>query len=57
MEGCRREGVEVLWDAVLGHKTAGDEIDTGPDGNGVWAVEVDSRGIPSLLTSFFYFWC
>jgi alpha-amylase len=44
VESCRRQGVEVVWDAVLGHRTAGDEVDGGGDGKGVWAVEVDACG-------------
>ncbi|SMQ48213.1 unnamed protein product [Zymoseptoria tritici ST99CH_3D7] len=41
LEKARELRVEVIWDAVLGHKTAGDEIDLGEDGSGVWAVEVE----------------
>jgi hypothetical protein len=32
------EGVEVVWDAVLSHKTAGDDVEE------TWAVEVDPNG-------------
>lgn len=38
MGTARREGVECVWDAVLNHKTAGDETDE------AWAVEVDGEG-------------
>jgi alpha-amylase len=47
-----RGGVEVLWDAVLGHRTAGDEIDRGEHGDGVWAVEVDPNSESSVYHHF-----
>jgi hypothetical protein len=31
-------GVEIVWDAVLSHKTAGDDVEE------TWAVEVDPDG-------------
>ncbi|EME86649.1 glycoside hydrolase family 13 protein, partial [Pseudocercospora fijiensis CIRAD86] len=34
---CGNRGVELIWDAVLNHKTAGDAIDE------TWAVEVDHQ--------------
>lgn len=38
MEKAREHGVKVVWDAVLNHKTAGDETEA------CWAVEVDDGG-------------
>lgn len=36
--GCGSEGVDIVWDAILNHKTAGDATDH------AWAVEVDKDG-------------
>lgn len=38
MKVAERENIEIVWDAVLSHKTAGDATDES------WAVEVDSKG-------------
>lgn len=40
-------GVKVIWDAVLNHKTAGDETEE------CWAVEVDGSGT-SLIPLFIH---
>lgn len=39
-EGRKEDGgeVEIVWDAVLSHKTAGDDVEE------TWAVEVDPNG-------------
>jgi alpha-amylase len=37
-KGEGESGIEVVWDAVLSHKTAGDAVEE------VWAVEVDPNG-------------
>lgn len=42
MAVARACGVEVIWDAVLNHKTAGDATEE------AWAVEVDPEGIRCL---------
>ena len=39
LQKAREMGMEVVWDAVLNHKTAGDRTDV------AWAVEVDKEGI------------
>lgn len=39
MDVAKKLEVEVIWDAVLNHKTAGDSVE-----EGVWAVEVDKEG-------------
>ena len=38
IKGCRMLGLEVIWDAVLNHKQAGDATEE------AWAVEVDKDG-------------
>ena len=40
---ARPEGVDIVWDAVLNHKTSGDCLDT------TWAVECDNEGSSSSL--------
>lgn len=35
---CGSEGVDIIWDSILNHKTAGDATDH------AWAVEVDKDG-------------
>ena len=35
---CREGGIDIIWDAVLNHKTAGDATEE------TWAVEVDKEG-------------
>ena len=38
IESAKECGIELVWDAVLNHKTAGDSLDE------CWAVEVDRGG-------------
>lgn len=42
--GFAREcGIDVIWDAVINHKQAGDRVE-----DGIWAVEVDPEGMSSF---------
>jgi len=41
---AKDHGIDVVWDAVINHKQAGDRTESG-----VWAVEVDKEG---MLESF-----
>ena len=38
MKKAREKGVDVIWDAVINHKTGGDNTEE------TWAVEVDKEG-------------
>lgn len=40
---CGHSGIELIWDAVLNHKTAGDATDE------AWAVEVDKEGVSTAF--------
>lgn len=42
---AKKWGVDVVWDAVINHKQAGDQTE-----KGIWAVEVDKEGMPACFT-------
>lgn len=45
IQAAHARGLEIIWDAVLNHKTSGDTTEE------CWAVEVDPEGMVSIIAT------